>query len=89
MVAQPAMIAITSARSVAGSTDAAARVPALDLLRVAAVAAVIAIHVIAWAGAEGDEAESWRRTLDALARVGVPAFVLLSGVLFGRSGARP
>ncbi|MEK7216689.1 MAG: acyltransferase, partial [Chloroflexota bacterium] len=55
----------------------------------AAIAAVIAIHVIAWAGAEGDEAESWRRTLDALARVGVPAFVLLSGVLFGRSDAPP
>lgn len=63
-------------------------VPALDLVRIAALAGVVLTHVIAWAGRDGAEAETWGRSIELLARSGVPCFLLLSGLLLGRGGSR-
>jgi peptidoglycan/LPS O-acetylase OafA/YrhL len=63
--------------------------PALDLVRVVALAGVVLTHVIAWAGRDGPESETWGRTIELLARSGVPCFLLLSGLLLGRASDRP
>ena len=48
-----------------------------------ALAGVVLTHVIAWAGRDTAEADVWGRTIELLARSGVPCFLVLNGILLG------
>ncbi|MCX6021167.1 MAG: acyltransferase [Chloroflexi bacterium] len=65
------------------ASPVSARLPALDFVRAAATAGVIAIHVLAWAGRDTPDAALWYRILDLFTRLSVPSFVILTGMVLG------
>ena len=64
------------------------RLPELDVVRVLALGGVVAVHVLAWAGRDVPPAMRWYIELDLLARLLVPSFILLTGVVLGQSAER-